>query len=96
MGYIDRDVPTTRVNVKRTLQRVTREFQDAISNHQSQLARLLGFTPQTVQGWFQQGRISPWGAMAIEKHYPDWPKERLRPDIIDWKTIKRQKPGSRV
>lgn len=92
-GHAFRDVPTTLVELDRTLARVTREFQARIGNHQSQLARMLNVKPQTVQSWFNQGRVSPWGAIEIGKRYSDFPKERLRPDIQDWKGIKLRTPG---
>ena len=92
-GHAYRDVPTTLVELDRVLAQVTLEFMARIGNHQSQLARLLGVKPQTVQSWFANGRVSPWGAIEIGKRYPDFPKERLRPDIQDWKTIKIRAPG---
>lgn len=93
-GHIHRNTVLVAVPMDKRLRRITREFQDAIGNHQSQLARKLGLrSVQTVQAWFKLGRISPWGAMQIAKHFPEWPKERLRPDIIDWKSIKLRTPG---
>lgn len=92
-GFLTRGVPQRARTLTLQLRHVTREFQDSIGNHQSQLARLLKVKPQTVQGWFKLGRISAWGAIEIPKHFPAWTKERLRPDIIDWKSIKLRVPG---
>ena len=91
-GHLYADVPITRAEWDRRLRRVTGEFQSHINNHQSQLARTLGVTSQTVQSWFKVGRISPWGAIAIGKHFPAFPRERLRPDIHNWGAVKLRIP----
>jgi DNA-binding transcriptional regulator YdaS (Cro superfamily) len=86
-GHIHRDAPRTLVDNDRRLKAITKEFQAYIGNHQSQLARRIGVASQTVNLWFNKaGRISATGAIAIGKHFPEWPRERLRPDIVDWST----------
>lgn len=89
------NAPRTFVEHDRRLKQITREFRIHINDHQSQLARQLDIRSQTVNNWFKKGLISPWGAIAIGKVMPDWPRERLRPDIIDWSFYENNAPGTR-
>jgi DNA-binding transcriptional regulator YdaS (Cro superfamily) len=75
---------STLAQMNRIVAQAAREFQAYIGNHQTQLADQLGILPQTVQSWFKEERISVWGANAISKRFPAFPRERLRPDVIDW------------
>ena len=94
-GYLYRDVPKTLIENDRRLARITKEFRAYIGDHQSQLARQLDLRSQTVSLWFKQGRVSPWGAIAIGKLMPEWPRERLRPDILEWAHYENSVPGTR-
>lgn len=94
-GHLYANDVSNLLELRKKLKAVTREFQARIGNHQSQLAAQLKISQQTVYSWFKLGRISPWGAQAIGKLYPEFPRERLRPDIINWKSIKLRTPGRR-
>ncbi len=78
--------PTPTVERVRRLKRITRDFQVYIGNQQAQLANLVGFEPATVCQWFRRGRISVAGADAIGRKFKEWPRERLRPDVLHWES----------
>lgn len=83
-GHLFREAPASLTDVRRQITKATREFQAFIGNHQTQLADQLGILPQTVQSWFKEDRISVWGADRIGKLHPQFPRERLRPDVPNW------------
>ncbi len=78
--------PTPTLDRTRALKRATRDFQVYIGNQQTQLANLIGFEAATVFQWFRRGRISPAGADAIGRKFKEWPRERLRPDVLHWES----------
>jgi len=64
-----------------------------IGEHAASAARLMGIPVSNIYAWKQNGRISPKGALQIEK---TWPKSKfkaayLRPDIVDWREIEKRK-----
>lgn len=87
--------PKSKTDTLRQIKQLMKERTEALrlacGNHQSQLARQIGVELSTVSGWFKNGRVSPWGALLVEKSYPKLKATFLRPDIIDWDDIKR--PG---
>jgi DNA-binding transcriptional regulator YdaS (Cro superfamily) len=96
-GALTAGVPTPKADLARKLQKVTREFQLAIGNNQAQLADALNIPRGRVFQWFDRGRISVRGAHLIGRKYPDWPRERLRPDVINWPyALRRSKNRSKA
>lgn len=92
-GYIhEKDALLTRYDVKKELQKVlrsrTEELRLASGDHGTQLARKLGIDPDTVHRWFKVGRVSPWGALEVERHFKKLKAAYLRPDVLDWEDIK--------
>ena len=98
IGYIHPSkAPTSRrsseLEIKRTLKERTEQWFHAIGQHTSQAAKKIGIDRGTVYAWRRVGRISPWGALVIERHYPKFKAAYLRPDVVDWDDIKQRSPG---
>lgn len=94
-GYLHKDPPPlSRLDVKKELQKLLRSRTEslrlAIGDHKTQFARKIGIEATTVLKWFDNGRVSPWGALVVERHLPALTAAWLRPDVQDWADIKKR------
>lgn len=77
--------PDKIVNIKRLQKDALGKLWRIYEYNKADLARALGTTPQTVQGWFKRGRISATMAIIAEQVTEGLiTKEELRPDVSEW------------
>lgn len=57
--------------------------------NKSEFARALKTSRFTVWSWFRREEITPIGALIVSRYDAAFPKELLRPDVLDWDHYER-------